>query len=370
MRIGIVGAGGIFDAHAKAYAELGVPIGAVVDIDRARAEAAAKQYNISLAATDWRELIDRADIDVIDVCTPPKFHGLPAVAALKAGKHVICEKPLAASLAECDRIVEAAVASAGKLGVVHQLRYHPGYRRLKRLLDGGYLGRVCFVRQALFSPPLRHLVEKGLWGDWELTGGGVLMTKAIHQLDLLLWLFGDVRRVSAMMGTFLFPIQSEDHAVVTIEFASGALASLCVSGYPYGLKEELEVVGSKGTASFPWEFRLTDGAAQARARAELDAIFPAPKGWHRKLNELAVRLRLKRWAPETQVDHRPFLDAFLRAVKGGGPVPVDARDARKAVELCTAIYTAALTREMVELPLDASCRFYEGVRKDDYACTR
>jgi UDP-N-acetyl-2-amino-2-deoxyglucuronate dehydrogenase len=370
MQVGIVGAGGIFQAHAEAYSALGVQISAVVDVDRAKAERAATQFRIPLVATDWRELMDRQDITIIDVCTPPRFHKPVVLAALHAGKHVVCEKPLAISLFDCDEITRVAEASAGKFTTVHQLRYHPGYMRLKRLIDGGYLGRVCFARQVHYSPPPRHLIDNGLWGDWELTGGGVVMTKAVHHLDLLLWLFGSARRVQATLGTYLYPIQSEDHAAITIEFEQGTLVSLCLSGCAYGLKDELEVVGDQGIAAFPWEFRLTDGAAQARAKADLDAIYPAPSGFQRKLREAAVRLRLAHWRAETQVDHLPFLRAFFQAVKDNGTVPVSAREGRNAVELCTAIYTAALTKKTVELPLDSSSRCYEGVRKDDYSCAR
>jgi predicted dehydrogenase len=371
MQVGIVGAGTIFTSHANAYKALGVRVGAVVDVDRGRAEKAAADFGVPHALTDWAELLKRDEVQIVDVCTPPQTHGEVVVAALRAGKHVVCEKPLAPTLAELDEIVQAADEAPGKFAVVHQLRFDPAYRRLKWLVDNGRLGKLCLARQLRFDSPPAPLVERGVWGGWQTAGGGVVMTKAVHQIDLLLWLMGDARRVQALMGTYLLPIESEDHALVNVEFASGALGSVVVSGHDYGYREEMELVGDRGRASLV-DVRLADPEAQRRLEAEMSGLWPRPRPGRlkRKWDALAVHLGWKKPPSKPEEPHTAFLRAFLEAARGRGEPPTTAREARKAVELCTAIYTAALTHETVKLPLDHSARFYRGVQKDDYAAAR
>jgi predicted dehydrogenase len=169
-----------------------------------------------------------------------------------------------------------------------------------------------------------------------------------------------------MMGTYLFPIESEDEAIVNIELASGALVSLCISGCPYGNKEHFDLIGERGAAGFPWHMRLRDASAQQRIEAELDKRFALPSPWKHKLDAFLSRQRWTRRLPPEVKYHEWFLGPFLDAIQGRGSNPVSALEARKAVELCTAIYTAALTGEPADLPLDSTTRFYRGVPKDDY----
>jgi predicted dehydrogenase len=370
MQVGIVGAGTIFESHAKAYKEIGIPVGAVVDIDPKRAEAAALANGVTRALTSWGDLLKIDEIGIVDVCTPPGTHREVVIAALRAGKHVVCEKPLTPTLEEMDEVSAVADQSSGKLTAVHQLRFQSGYRRLKWLVANGHLGKICLARQIRFDPPPKALVEKGVWGGWRSAGGGVVMTKAIHQLDLLLWIMGDARRVQAMMGTYWNRIESEDQALVNIEFASGAQGSVVVSGHPFGNREEMELIGDRGRASLR-DLRLKDQAAQRRIEAEMEAIWPGPSRLQRKLMGLRRRLGLAdaAVAAEGHADHTPFLRSFVDAVDGKGEVPVSAREARTAIELCTAIYAAALTGETIELPLDPSARFYGGIQQGDYATT-
>jgi UDP-N-acetyl-2-amino-2-deoxyglucuronate dehydrogenase len=372
MQVGIVGVGSIFPMHAEAYRAIGVPIACVADVDRARAEREAARFGVARAVADWAELLKRNDVSIIDVCTPPATHRDIVLAALAAGKHVVCEKPLAQNLAEADEIVEAADAASGRLTVVHQARCRDDYRRLKWLVDNKWLGRVCMAHQVRFDAPPPMLVAKGAWGGWQYAGGGVVMTKAIHQLDQLLWLLGDAQRVQAMMGTYLHPIESEDHASISIQFKNGALASVCISGDDsLGYREELDLVGDQGSASLR-HVQLRDASAQARLHMELDTHFPdAPSRGavvRRKLARVGARLGLMAPVPARLSEHAKLLRQFVDAVKGHAPIPVTVHEARQAVELCTAVYTAALTGEAVELPLGPSARFYGGIRTDDYAC--
>src|SRR6478672_6064238 len=146
--IGIVGAGKIFEQHAIACNSLGgrAKLLALADIDEARLQKAADQYSIPFTAGDYRSLLDRNDIDVITVCTPPVLHERVAVDALEAGKFVICEKPLAHTLESADRIIAVAKKHPGKFSTVYQFRYLPEVQRTLWLRDHGRMGKLLFGR--------------------------------------------------------------------------------------------------------------------------------------------------------------------------------------------------------------------------------
>jgi predicted dehydrogenase len=376
MNVGIIGAGTIFDVHVQAYQEIGQEVRAVADVDLERAKRVAQQYSIPLACTDWQDLIKRDDLDIIDVCTPPRFHKEIAVGALKAGKHVVCEKPLGPNLADVDEILQAEADSAGKLLVVHQLRYSIFYQRLKWLITAGHLGKIHFARVQRYDPPPAELVKQGTWGNWELAGGGVLMTKAIHQLDMLLGLLGKPRRVEALMGTFAVPIESEDHLTANIEFENGALANVSVSGQAYGgYGQHFDLFGSGGSCGQPWNLRLKNREQESTVLEELDRRFPiaAPprSGWKHLARRIGGKLGMDLFNVRQGNGHTPILREFVEALRDSRAMPVTGEDGRSTVELCTAIYASALSRQVVDLPLDASTCVYRGVTLDDYrsACT-
>ena len=365
----------IFSQHVQACRQCGVNVAGVADIRREVAEAAAAKYEIPFATDDWRRLLERKDIDVVSICAPPQFHRQIAVAALQAGKHVLCEKPLATNLVDADAIVSMAEQSPGRLAVCHQMRLHPPMARLKWLLQAEHLGELLLARCNHFSVPPRVLVQQGLWGSWSLAGGGVLMTKTIHQLDALLWLLGAPSSVSATMGTKLYPIESEDYVAATIRFASGVVASVVTACVPYGPLMGVEIFGAQGMASDAPALCLKVANAEAPLCAELDRLFPIQNKSHsRPSRSLVARLRRKlsrraitsRPMPP-QSPHALLLSEFLQSLAKGQEVPVTAREGRSAVELCLAIYSAALTGQTVSLPLSPSSPYYGGISKDDYA---
>jgi predicted dehydrogenase len=422
MRVGIVGVGTIFASHLAGHREIGNEVVHLADVNEARARTAAGIRGIPRASRDWDALVRDDAVQVVDICTPPKFHVEIAIAALQGGKHVICEKPLAPTLAECDRILEqvsgvrcqvsggreqgagreggdrsllperpegccaqneSVPISSPRLLVAHQYRYSEEQQRLKWLVAGGHLGEVCFARVVRYSPPPKALVQNGTWGNWELTGGGVLMTKVIHYLDLLCWMLGPAKRVQASMGTFLNPLESEDHVAATIEFASGAIGSIAVSGSAYRDVAQFELVGTRGTAGRPW---FLHGSDQSRLTAELNRRFPIAK--RSVADKVIERIKKKLGRPPAAKgpnQHALLFRDFFRAIesasgtKTAGDGQPDhtaqpateefptAADGRRAVELCTAIYASAITGQAVHLPLDATHPFYTGVKREAYA---
>lgn len=374
MQVAIVGAGIVSASHAVGYQQLGHTIDTFVDVDQWRARKAAGQYKAPNASTDWRTLLDRPEIDVVDICTPPQYHRDIAVAALEAGKHVVCEKPIAPNLRDADAIVAAAKVARGKLLVCHQFRYSESFQRLRWLVDKDYLGKVHFARVQRYDPPPQELVNSGAWGQWTLTGGGMLMTKAIHQIDMLLQLLGPAKRVQGLMGTFVCPIESEDHLTANVEFASGALASVCLSSQSFGgAHHRFDLIGSKAAICQPWQAWKSNGAQAPEIVAELDRRFPIPGESplpfsKRMIQRVGWRLGREFYPPPPAANsHAPLFREFFDAIEKGAPSPVPAEDGRAAVELCAAIYEAALTGATVNLPLDSTSSVYSGVQKNAYA---
>jgi predicted dehydrogenase len=370
--VAVVGAGTIFRDHVAAYREIGAKVVGVADVLADRAATIAKQNAIPYHTDDWRKLLENSQTEVIDVCTPPQFHRDVVVAALAAGKHVVCEKPLAGNLADADEMLQTESESAGKLLVVHQLRCSQFCRRLKWLVDKDQLGPIRFARVQRYDPPPADLVAKGAWGGWQLAGGGVLMTKAIHQLDLLLYLLGPAQRVQAMMDTCFSAIESEDLVTANIEFECGTLANVCVSGQAYaGQGQHFDLIGESGSLGQPWHLRLATPEKTRQALAELDHLFPIAgppvSGWKHLARKVGAKVGVDLFTVRQPNSHTEILRGFLNAIQHGGNVPVTGHDGRQAVELCTAIYAAAITGETVELPLDSSHRFYEGITQHDYS---
>jgi predicted dehydrogenase len=234
--IGVIGAGGIArDAHLPGYSN--VPelcrIVAVSDIDEAAARSAAEMYDIPHQFSDYRKLLEMDEIDAVSVCTPNYLHMEPTLFALKAGKHVLCEKPLAMNAVEGKRMVDAAKAAGKKLQVGYNLRFAPANQLLKRYVDAGDLGDIYYARvQALRR---RGIPGWGVFTDKSKQGGGPLIDIGVHILDLTLWLMGHPKPVSASgityakfghRGDIVGFLGQWDHTNFTVEDFAAALIRL------------------------------------------------------------------------------------------------------------------------------------------------
>jgi predicted dehydrogenase len=346
--VGVVGTGLIYERHARACAENPdrVRLVAVADVDPARLEAARAAWDVPVGCAGHRELIGRDDVDIVVVATPPCTHEQIVIDALEAGKHVLCEKPLAPTLAAADRILEVAERHPGKLSVVHQFRYLPEVQRAIWLRDSGRLGELLFGR---FSRVAKFKERRSWWGAWDVAGGGAVMTQLIHELDLMCHVFGTPVQVSAMADTLRSPIESEDSCAAMVRFASGAIVS--VTGTMVGHKgtHGFDVIGHDGSAHSPWAFHDLDKQAAAETSAAAVAEHPDA-------------------GPDPEIHaHTPYMTAVLDAIEAGEPLPVGAREGRNAVELCAAIYASALTGGPISLPMDPTTPFYDGVTAEDYA---
>jgi UDP-N-acetyl-2-amino-2-deoxyglucuronate dehydrogenase len=225
IKTAIIGCGAIHGTHVDAIAcNPHVKLAAVVDIDEARAEASALKYGCDYY-TDYKELLKQEDIEVVHICTPHYLHAPIAIDAMKAGKHVLTEKPMAINAADAEEMIRVSELTGKKIGICFQNRYNTTSERIKELLESGDAGKILGGKAFVTW----HRDEKYYaGGDWRGTldkeGGGVLINQAIHTLDLLQWFIGDVETLKASIDTRLLNnvIEVEDTAEATIKFKSGA----------------------------------------------------------------------------------------------------------------------------------------------------
>ncbi|MDD8045788.1 MAG: Gfo/Idh/MocA family oxidoreductase [Verrucomicrobiota bacterium] len=391
--LGIIGTGVIFDSHAIGLEPLKgrVRLVAAADLDPKRLKRASDRYFVPHTYTDHRALLGRDDIDIVTIATPPSTHEVLVLEALQAGKYVICEKPLAHTLESADRIIAEMANYPGKVAVGFQQRFMPSVQKAVWLRDHGFLGDWqygLFRRLSHFSGSSAS--GTGWWGKWDVSGGGVVMTQFIHELDLMIHLFGPVVEVMAMADTLHQDIESEDTFGATVRFANGAIATCCSTINAPSSLVMYEAVGAQASVHMPtWGLRCADGHRLREMNTALSEAFPesnTPKasggaagrfkakvlwklqgaGTAKKVMRKAAGLVGIRPAPPEPSNHTRFFQAILDAIDRGEPLPVSPKSARPAMELCTAIYASALSGQPVLFPLDSSNACYKGVTIDGY----
>lgn len=360
--VGVVGAGAIFPSHLQAYKFLSkrFRIVGIADTDELRLRQAGQKHFLPVSTTDYHELLARPDVDIIDICTPPGVHAPIVKDALRAGKYVISEKPLAPTLAEVDDLIEFAKGYPGRLSTVFQRRYAADVEKLMRQKDDESLGRVVggtFNRTARGG----FVQAAKSWGSWKMSGGGTVLTQFVHELDLMCLVYGEPESVSAMMDTVHLDIESEDTFAAAVRFKSGALVS-CSSSTGVGKSGvSFDVVGTKKIYHYASKSD-EDGKSGGLARLQTLATKALRVGGDRIKAKLGRPTKPK----GDGGSHRPYFEAILKALDMEQPLPVGPESARHAVELAVGIYTSALTGEPVRFPLDASAAYYRGITVEDY----
>ncbi|MFL6337361.1 MAG: Gfo/Idh/MocA family protein [Pyrinomonadaceae bacterium] len=290
---------------------------AVSRADATRAESFAKEFGAQGWHADWRELVKDPAVEAVYVSTPVYLHAEQAVAAAEAGRHVLCEKPLALTAAECERMNAAAEANGVLLGVAYYRRFYPAVERVRELLESGEIG-VPVVAQVnafeRFDPapdnPRRWLLDK------QRSGGGPMMDFGCHRIELLLSMFGKLLNVRAVGGNVLFRREVEDTICAVLQFESGTQAVLSVTHAAREPQDTLEIFGSEGSV-----------------RAEV-------------LNEGTLRIRsgggerIEAHAPHPNL-HQPLIEDFAQAVVEGRPPRIDGRFGQTVSEVLELIYHVA-----------------------------
>ena len=343
---GIIGCGMIAGFHARAIADIrGAKLAACFDNVPAAADRLAESTGCK-AYHKLDDLLADPAVHVVTIGTPSGAHQEPAVAAARAGKHVIVEKPLEITLRRCDRIIDECRKAGVLLSTIFPSRFHESCVELKRAVDQGRFGRLTVGDAIVKWYRTQQYYDSGAWrGTWELDGGGALMNQAIHSVDLLAWLMGPVVEVRARTALLAHErIAVEDVALATVRFANGALGVIEASTAIFpGYLKRIEIHGSAGSAVMEEEDFIKWDFAKKSKRD--DAI----------LERMAGRTSGGGGAADPKaIGHhghtRQFQDV-LNAIRKGTAPQVDGPEGRRSVEIILAIYKAAETGRAVTLPL-------------------
>lgn len=346
LRVGIVGCGKIAINHVRALQAIpDVNVIAVVDVDRGRAEEFAIRYRVPLAYDDVDEMLS-SGLDVVTICTPHPAHEAGVLAAVRHGVHVLCEKPVAVELDAADRMVAAADEAGVAFGVLFQRRFWPAAARVRAAIDDGRLGQpIAGTLIARFNRDADYYGEP--WrGTWATEGGGVLITQAIHHIDLLQWFMGPVARVTGRIGTLAHGdyIEVEDTAGAILEFESGAIATVQASTtFNPGLGAQVSVTDAVGRTASVMEFPEGSGFTDVWSlpgEEEYAEVYRRGETFDIPLADIHQRL-----APF----HRLQIEDFVDAVLSGREPAVTGREARKSLAIILAIYESSRTGAAVEL---------------------
>ncbi len=345
---GIIGCGMIAEFHTRAINE--IPNARVVGAWSRNPANGAKIAGLAEGGcdvfSDLDLLLAQPGLDVVCVCTPSGAHMEPAVRAALAGKHVVVEKPLEITLPRCDAIISACDQAGVRLCTIFPSRFTPANLRLKEAISLGRFGRLSLGDTHVKWWRTQEYYDSGGWrGTWQLDGGGALMNQAIHNIDLLYWLMGDIESITAHTATLAHTrIEVEDTAVVSLRFTNGALGVIeaATSAYP-GLLKRTEIHGDRGSARVEqdditlWEFQ-----EKVPSDNEVYAAMAAQSGFKAGASD-----------PRgiTHIGHRDQLSDFLEAIEQGREPAVDGREGRKSVEIIRAIYRSARSGQAVGLPL-------------------
>ncbi len=338
MRIGIIGTGMIGKVHAQAIRAM--EGGELHSVFNRRIEGARKlgdEHGVP-AFADLREFLADPELEAVTVCTPSGAHFEPALAALRAGRHVLVEKPLEVSTEKVDRLMETAREAGKTLASVLNRRFTPAMDEFRSAVAGGRFGRItsasCYVKwyrdQAYY--------DSADWrGTWAMDGGGALMNQAIHAIDALLLLAGPVRSVSAATACLAHErIEVEDIGVAALEFESGARGviegSTCcwsAAGHPV----RIQICGTDGSVFLAdetfevWDFRET----AAQDELVRSAMMGGPGGGLGANNPKAIGF----------LQHQRNIEDFVTAIREGREPATSASSARLAVSVMEAIYQSA-----------------------------
>ena len=249
INFAIIGCGRISSKHLEAIRDTeNAKLVAVCDNKEELAKKVSEQYNCD-CYTDYKEMLKREDIDIVNVCTPNGMHPLFVTEVANAKKHVLCEKPMALNLEEADKMIKSCKDNHVKLFVVKQNRYNPPIMKMREALDNGRFGKLLIGNVTVRWSRPQEYYDENEWHGTKNMDGGMLFTQASHHIDMLQWFMGPVQSVRAMQDTFTHKIETEDTAVAILRFKSGALgvieATTCT--FPKNMEGSITLLGEKGT---------------------------------------------------------------------------------------------------------------------------
>ena len=353
LGVAIIGTGAIAGIHIGAYQQFAdrCEIRALCDMFKDKAQRIKESNNLDQADVfeDWHKILTRDDIDIVSLCLPAGEHRKIAVPLLLAGKHVLIEKPMAPSLAECDAMIEASQKSGAILSVVSQNRYMIPVMKVKKLIEEEAAGRVLFATVNSLWWRGENYYDLAWRGRWSTEGGGVVMSHAIHHLDMLQWMIGMPEKVTAVIANNAHRnSECEDIAVAILHYPDKT-AQLTTTLVSHDEEQGMIFQTEKACLSIPWK---------PAASKALGNGFPTENSG--VLKELQAKYDA---LPELELEGHPAqIGNFLDAVEGKDALLIDGNEGRKAIELIMAIYKSAYTGSATVLPISPMGDFYSKER--------
>lgn len=324
IKFGIVGCGAIASFHADAIANIaGASLLGVSDNNFDTAKSFSERYGVK-AYKSYDELLADKSIDAVCICTPSCFHAECAIKALKNGKNVALEKPMALNTRDADRVISATRESGKLLTVISQLRFSSDVLRAKKLVEEGALGKItlCSLYMKYYRSP--EYYKSSSWkGKLAFDGGGALMNQGIHGVDLLEFIAGEVKSVSGKIRTLSHSIEVEDTAVANLEFESGALGVIVASTSAYpGFERRIEINGDEGYLVLKEdkiEKLMLRGVEEKQEQITVNGTAADP---------LAMSYAL----------HKSQLENFVLAINGEAELLINCHEGRRALRIIEDIY--------------------------------
>ena len=334
--IGLIGGGNISETHARAARAIpGVEIAAIFGTNVEKVGRLCREYG-GKPFSNFDEFLAHRPMQLVAIGSPSGLHAEQGITAARQGLHVLTEKPIDITIERADALIAEAHKAGVQLGVFFQDRYKPDILSVKNAVVAGALGKPILVdaRVKWYRPP--DYYSNSRWrGTWALDGGGALINQAVHTLDLMLWIFGEVRVVQATCRTTLHAIEAEDTLIAMLEFANGALGVLqaATSAFP-GYPRRLELTGSEGTLIIEQDRLLA---------ADLKGPFPD------LLKSSEAEKNPSSFSPVVSDarGHQAVLEDFLRAIRTNTKPRCDGKEGRRSLALVQAIYEACRTGERV-----------------------
>lgn len=331
IRFGVVGLGMGRQRSKLIYATPGIDLAAVCDINESLAKEVSEELDNVKYFTDYQKLLDRDDIDCIDIMTPSGMHADMAEMAAKAGKHILCTKPMDVSVEACDRMIAAAQKYNVKLAIDYESRYQPQNCRYHKAFEMGWFGKPLFIESRVKWYRSQEYYDKnGGWrGTWKMDGGGALANQGSHLLDAHLWFMGPVKSVYAEIATLNHDIETEDLGLAIVEFQNGARGLInATTTFSDNRNFDVELHGTKGSAV------LRD--IYAGGKKDHQASFIDKKTLHD--------------FEEIEIENISCAAADMaRYIKEDIPPRITGQEGRKVVAFLQAIYESARLGKKIEL---------------------
>lgn len=330
LKFGIIGCGRIAQRHAEHINNVGTLV-SVCDVIKERADQLAKTYNAASYTSVDEMLTAHSDINVIAVCSPNGLHAEHSIKSLKAGFHVLCEKPMALSVQDCGEMINTAEKNNKRLFIVKQNRFNPPVVAVKKLIDEGLLGTIYSIQLNCFWNRNTEYYQNSWKGTKDLDGG-TLFTQFSHFIDLLYWMIGDVKEVYSFTGNYHHnnTIEFEDAGAICLRFYNNAIGTInyTVNSFDKNMEGSLTIFGEKGTVKIGGQY-LNELEYQSIQNYEITDL---PKG--NPPNNYGKYLG-------SMSNHDKVYENICEVLNNGGIIAANGFEGLKTVEIIDRIYSAS-----------------------------